>query len=313
MPIGAAPEFRLIAAQGGAPRRQAEYLVASYAASLAINAIFILLMIWEIDARVETQAVQETPVDVIIEAPPPVADPETTPESSPASAPPPRAAAKESLKGGSSFPKLADEERRQNAPQGEETINGAGMDKTFDGAPQDAKEKRDSEEAPPDRNAEIWRIVPPNAPAPVPDAKLRIAPPGLPKQATVKQPDKEATQDEATIKEKKIECGANAKKATDPSPNRTMRGLVLGLATKSQAAEMIQRTQAKRDMFINPNYIDNIRVFVRVDGAPAGAWQAVLLPAGLSVRAGDRVEFLAAHMDPSMPCHYIPNLVSRVL
>ena len=52
MPIGAAPEFRPVALQG-APARQAENFAVSYAASLAINAIFIMLMIWEIGARVE--------------------------------------------------------------------------------------------------------------------------------------------------------------------------------------------------------------------------------------------------------------------
>ncbi len=88
---------------------------------------------------------------------------------------------------------------------------------------------------------------------------------------------------------------------------------MLGQATKAQAAEMIKRTQARRDMFISPNYIDNIRIFVHVDGAPEGASLAVLLPPGLSVQAGDRVEFLAGHLDPPTPCHYIPNLASRVL
>ena len=80
MPISANPDFRLIALRDRAPRRQVEDLIVSYAASLAINAIFVLLMILEVSVRIETPPVQETPVEVIIEAPPPVADPESKAE-----------------------------------------------------------------------------------------------------------------------------------------------------------------------------------------------------------------------------------------
>jgi hypothetical protein len=34
----------------------------------------------------------------------------------------------------------------------------------------------------------------------------------------------------------------------------------------------------------------------------------VVLPAGLTVNAGDVIEFDQGHVDPSNPCQYIPNL-----
>jgi hypothetical protein len=66
-------------------------------------------------------------------------------------------------------------------------------------------------------------------------------------------------------------------------------------------------------MYINPDYVDNIRVFVHVDGTRDGAWTVVLLPHGLAVQTGDRVEFTVVYSDPSRPCHYVPPLASSVL
>ncbi len=67
------------------------------------------------------------------------------------------------------------------------------------------------------------------------------------------------------------------------------------------------------DMPISGRYVANARVFLHIDGTPDGASRAALLPAGLSAQTGDRVEFTPHHLDPASPCHYIPNLISRVL
>jgi hypothetical protein len=49
------------------------------------------------------------------------------------------------------------------------------------------------------------------------------------------------------------------------------------------------------------------------DGTPNGAWVAVLLPPGVSVQAGNRIEFARRSFRHVQTCHYIPDLVSRVL
>ena len=64
---------------------------------------------------------------------------------------------------------------------------------------------------------------------------------------------------------------------------------------------------------ISRRYVANARLFVHIDGTPDSGSSVALLPPGLSARAGDRIEFLSGHLDPSSPCHYIPPLVSRVL
>ena len=76
---------------------------------------------------------------------------------------------------------------------------------------------------------------------------------------------------------------------------------------------MIQMTQANLDMYISPAYVENIRVMVHVDGTAPNAWVGVLLPRGMSVRTGDHIEYIFVHLDPARPCHYIPNLASRLL
>jgi hypothetical protein len=75
----------------------------------------------------------------------------------------------------------------------------------------------------------------------------------------------------------------------------------------------MQMNQSRYDMRINPNYIRNVRVAVQVGNAQERPLLLALLPPGMSAQVGDHVEFLTGHPDQSMPCHYIPNLVSRVL
>jgi hypothetical protein len=141
--------------------------------------------------------------------------------------------------------------------------------------------------------------------------RTMIAPPGQGSKPIAKE---EATQEdsETTAKRRPIQCGADAKVAT-ASSKMPRQGHVLGQLTRDEANRVIQITQANRDMHISPDYVDNVRVFVHIDGTREGAWSVVLLPRGLTVQNGSRVEFAPGHLDPSRPCHYIPNLISRVL
>jgi hypothetical protein len=36
-------------------------------------------------------------------------------------------------------------------------------------------------------------------------------------------------------------------------------------------------------------------------------------PQGMNVRVGDRVEVIGGHLDPNLPCHYIPKMITREL
>ena len=281
-------------------------LTVAYAASLAINAALLLLMLVEINVWVEIPVVEETPIDIVVEPPAPDIAPENPPP--PAAEQPPGAPA--------SMPIVADEERQLKAPPAQETIAGDGTGDNPSGSTprREAARDRESEEIDPDPRKEISRLIAPAAPKPVPREQPRTAPPRPSQKPVAKEKPRVATTEtEPTVKKKEIHCGANATRPIPALPPPARRATVLGHATAAQAAQMIQITQALMDMPISGRYVANARVFLHIDGTPDGASRAALLPAGLSARTGDRVEFTPHHLDPASPCHYIPNLISRVL
>ncbi len=285
--------------------RLARFVVA-YAASLAINVLLLLLMFVEITVWIEVAPVEETPVEVIVE-PQPFDAPAIPPEN-----PPPPIAERQPA-APASTPNVADEERQLKAPPGQETIAGDGTGDNPNGSTPRRDAARESEELDPDPRKEISRLITPTAPKPVSRDQPRTAPPRPSQKPMAKEKPRVATTEtEPTVKKKEIHCGANAKRPVFSLPPPARQGTVLGRASAAQAAQMIQNTQAQMDMPISARYVANARVFVHVDGTPDRAWSAALLPAGLSARTGDRVQFTPNHLDPASPCHYIPNLISRV-
>jgi hypothetical protein len=287
--------------------RLANFAVA-YAASLAINVALLLLMFIEITVWVEIPVVEETPIDVVVE-PPRLDAPDIAPEN------PPPPVAEQRPSAPASTPIVADEERQLKAPPGQETIAGDGTGDNPSGSTprREATRDRESEEIDPDPRKEISRLIAPAAPKPVPRDQPRTAPPRPSRKPVAKEKPRVATTEtEPTVKKEEIHCGANATRFF-PSPPRSRQGEVLGQLTESQAASAMETNQRLFDLRISPHYIGNARLAVHVDGMPAGGSSVVLLPRGLSARAGDRIEFLGGHVDPSTPCHYIPPVASRVL
>ena len=282
--------------------------VVAYAASLAINIALLLLMFVEITVWIEVVPVEETPVEVIVEPPPPLDAAAIMQEN-----PPPPVAERQPA-APASTPNVADEERQLKAPPGQETIAGDGTGDNPSGSTpkREATRDRESEEIDPDPRKEISRLIAPAAPKPVPRDQPRTAPPRPSQKPVAKEKQRVATTEtEPTVKRKEIHCGADATRFF-PSPPLLRQAQVLGQLTESQATSTMEVNQRLFDLRISPHYIGNARLAVHIDGTPAGGWSVVLLPRGLSARAGDRVEFLGGHVDPSMPCHYIPPVVSRV-
>lgn len=89
-----------------------------------------------------------------------------------------------------------------------------------------------------------------------------------------------------------------------------LSGRVIGFLSAEEAAAMIEFTQKKTHGTISPDYLGQRRV--RVED-PRGALRTVLVPDHLTVHLGDVVEYTNGHRAPDLPCHYIPNLISRVI
>ena len=105
-----------------------------------------------------------------------------------------------------------------------------------------------------------------------------------------------------------VACHGNAGAFVGPSG----RGEVVGFLTSDQAVRLLQNTQFSSRMAINPDFLTNARSLVHVEGSLDGTRMVYLVPRGMNVRIGDHVEVISGHVDPSLPCHYIPNLVVRV-
>ena len=110
-------------------------------------------------------------------------------------------------------------------------------------------------------------------------------------------------------------CNANANPAAlGAFLNQTsVRGQIVGFLTPDQATHLLENTQFNARISINPNYMTNMRALVHVDGSPEGSRVVALVSKDLTVQPGKRVEFVGGHVDPTLPCHYIPNLITRLL
>jgi hypothetical protein len=103
-------------------------------------------------------------------------------------------------------------------------------------------------------------------------------------------------------------CQGNAASFAGPSG----RGEVVGFLSSDQALKLLQNTQFSSRMAINPDFLANVRSLVHLQGSLDGARTIYLVPQGTNVRIGDHVEVVGGHVDPSLPCHYIPNLIVGV-
>ncbi len=104
-----------------------------------------------------------------------------------------------------------------------------------------------------------------------------------------------------------VACHSNARAFGGASG----RGQVVGFLTSDQAAKLLQSTQFTLRMAINPDYLANVRSLVHLDGSPEGTRFVYLVPQGMTVQIGDRVDVVGGRIDTSLPCHYIPNLIVR--
>jgi hypothetical protein len=100
---------------------------------------------------------------------------------------------------------------------------------------------------------------------------------------------------------------------TVPFAGPARQGQIVGFLSTDQAIGLMQQTQAELRMAINPDYIANVRSLVHLDGSVEGSRYVYVVPQGMNVRIGDRVEVIGGRVDSNLPCHYIPTLITHDL
>jgi hypothetical protein len=102
-------------------------------------------------------------------------------------------------------------------------------------------------------------------------------------------------------------CGLNA-----PSTPRAMGGAtIVGFFTAEQSQATFRNRAGMRGGEPSPTYLGNLWVRIHPDGAAPGVVRGTVLPAGMQVAIGDHVRFDGAYRDPSLPCHFVPSLITR--
>jgi hypothetical protein len=92
-----------------------------------------------------------------------------------------------------------------------------------------------------------------------------------------------------------------------PSPIAFGNGVVMSFDDRAMSMARIQFTQAQTHGQIDPNYIDNQRVIVRLG---SGELRVFLVPKTMQVHPGDRVTFQGIYRNMNLPCNYVPNLIT---
>lgn len=86
-------------------------------------------------------------------------------------------------------------------------------------------------------------------------------------------------------------------------------GRVVGFVPRMQALAILFRTQQQVHGILEPVYSEDLRVFVHPLRARPGVRLVAVVPAGLSVRLGQRVRVEGGRASHNFACQYVPALV----
>lgn len=95
-----------------------------------------------------------------------------------------------------------------------------------------------------------------------------------------------------------------------PAPAGFGMGTVVGFEDRATSLARIKLTEANTGGPIDPAYIDNQRVTVRLMN---GNYRVLLVPTTMQVQVGDRIRFQGGFRNMSLPCNYVPNLITADL
>lgn len=158
-----------------------------------------------------------------------------------------------------------------------------------------------SAQALPDVDFHLWRDAPAWRNLVLSAIALTAGLLALPLVATAPEVEGQATQDMGA-------CQVNATSFSGASGS----GEVVGFLSTDQALRLMQSTQFTSHLAINPDYVANVRSLVHLNGSIEGSRFVYLVPKDMTVRIGYHVDVAGGHLDPSLPCHYMPNLITRL-
>jgi hypothetical protein len=95
-----------------------------------------------------------------------------------------------------------------------------------------------------------------------------------------------------------------------PAPRARGAGTVRAVESRAVSQARIPLTQQQLGGKIDPDYVDNQRVLVRMDNGRA---ISLLAPKALAVRIGDRVTAQGLYRNAALACNYIPNIITADL
>jgi hypothetical protein len=87
-------------------------------------------------------------------------------------------------------------------------------------------------------------------------------------------------------------------------------GVVVAFVSKQKAATLIMHTESLAHAQIDPDYVDNQRVVLRLS---SGRRAVVLVPHDMTVTIGEAVTFTPGHASRGDKCLYVPNLIDEGL
>jgi hypothetical protein len=135
-------------------------------------------------------------------------------------------------------------------------------------------------------------------PAPEPPRAQSVA------TAAAAPPQTEPPRDEPTQRDCERQLAAEPKQLT---------GRVTGFLSGRQALAITQRVEAQLGAKINPAYTSLERVNIELTLSGGSGFTLAAIPDGMTVKIGDLVEINSRYKDPSLPCHFIPWMVNRLV
>ncbi len=96
------------------------------------------------------------------------------------------------------------------------------------------------------------------------------------------------------------------------APKRST-GRVTALLSGEEASARTERIEAQLGVKISPDYVSLERARVERTLPDGKRSTVVAIPEHLTLKIGDLVEIKSRHKDPSLPCHFIPWIINRLI